>query len=175
LPLVVGSTAEPGRPLRFAIGEHVLEAIGVPQVGDPTADATSVRTAIRARGCPSETQLVGMVKRSVVGNIGIPLSKAVSGKPLTRAEQRELASATGMGANAWNSLYCCLGLIAEGWGGRRSVESLAAAREISPKTVWVRCQRLFHLTWLQLCAWHAWEGLVEQAMRGARRGTSADP
>ncbi len=164
LPLAVGASAEPSGPLRFTLGGDVVDAISVRLDGHAASDGVGIRLAIRARGCPSKAQLVCMVVRAVGGGAAIPLAKALANCRLTRPEQRALVTATGLGPVAWRSLYWCLQLVAETLARPRAVESLARDYEISPKTVWVRCQRFFGLTWMEASAGCAWEALVQRAI-----------
>lgn len=178
LPLVVGTSVELGGPLRFAIGEYVVEAITVVIPSDTHSAVERVRCAVRGRGCPSKEQLVRLLSRAVGGNVSVPLEKALTGSPMTRPEQRVLIALTGLGPTAWRSLYCCLQGVADAWSESRTVESLAEAYKVSPKTVWVRCRRFFGITWLHASAFSTWEALVHRAITIARRPSSggiADP
>jgi hypothetical protein len=170
LPLVVATSTGPSGPLCFAIGEHVVEAIGVVMSGDVIADAQRIRAAIRARGCPSKRQLVRLVSRAVGSRVVTPLSKVFYTERLTRREERELLIATGLSPVAWRALYHCLKVLSDVWSTDRSVEALAEAHQVAPKTIWVRCRRLFGMTWRQASAWCAWEGLVGIGIRPSRGG-----
>ena len=147
LPLVVASPHSRSGSLRFDVGGACLHAITLQLRQGEALEASVLCAVVRARRKPTAAELVEFVSRTHGAAVAPLLAKALRGTPLKRSEHAKLRAATGLGAEAWEKLHECLGCIADCWRDPRSVEALADAHKVSPKTVWGRCQRCFGMTW----------------------------